>query len=162
MPDLSNIQIKAPTTAASITDVGTLQMVKVEPFNSHVLAINQQSVSISIPGQAALVLEITDPKLLAQLQLGQKLRVTIESVSDNNIKISLEKVPAKPQPIEQVPLSRDLAAKLVAISKLPADQVTQQTYLINNSPINIGQARRLPGEMLKVITLDQKNIRSIL
>ena len=130
MPDLSNIQIKSPTTAAAITDVGTLQMVKVEPFNSHVLAINQQSVSISIPGQAALVLEITDPKVLAQLQLGQKLRVTIESVSDNNIKISLEKVVSRPQPIEQVPLSRDLAAKLVAISKLPADQVTQQTYLI--------------------------------
>jgi hypothetical protein len=135
---------------------------RAEPLTAHVLANNKQTISLSVPGQAILVLDISDNKQSQQLQTGQKIQITIKQLDQSQLIITLNKVMPAAESIAEIPLSRDLAAKLVTAINFPQQLSEQLRFIEKNSPVIIGQARRLPNETIKLVTQNLKNITAAL
>ncbi|NRA61681.1 MAG: hypothetical protein HRU25_12375, partial [Psychrobium sp.] len=129
---------------------------------SQVLSIDAKNLVLSMPGQRPLTIDISQQReQVSSLQVGQKL--TIELTSDQkNLQISIEKVPPK-QPLEgEVALSRDLANKLAQQTSLPSSKAAQIQFIKDNSPVNLGLARRLPGQQINLVTSNQVTIKAAL
>ena len=159
-PQVVTLNVTSNTVAVSPASVSNLE--KMAHFNSQVLAVTPQTMTISVPGQSALTIDISDNKALQQYQSGQTIKVAIEYVENRQINVAITKViPAENTTIE-VPLSRDLATKLANYAMLPNNQSEQLQFIVKNSPLAIGQARRLPQEMIKLVTTGHQNISAAL
>ena len=109
-----------------------------------------------------MLLDITDNKLSQQLTTGQQVLVSIKQIDQQQLIITLSKVNPTSAPVAEIPLSRDLALQLAASTNLPSQLSEQLRYIEAKGPLDIGQARRLPNETLKLITPNLVNITASL
>jgi len=157
-----------PTTPSSavisptVTSVNAQMLTTAQPLVAHVLSNDKQQISLSVPGHPVLIIDISDNKQAQQLPTGQQVQVTIKQIDQQQLLITLSKVAPNSAPIAEVPLSRDLAAKLATTTSLPNQTNEQLRYIEKNQPVNIGQARRLPNETVKIVTPNLKNITAAL
>jgi len=161
MPEIST----TPNSAVSSPNVLPVEPQKLStmpPMIGHVLSNDQHIISLSLPGQPVLLLDITDNKLAQQLTTGQQVQVTIKQIDQQQLIITLSKVTPTLAPVAEIPLSRDLALQLATSTNLPSQLSDQLRYIEAKAPLDIGQARRLPNETLKLITPNLVNITASL
>lgn len=149
--------LSSPSSLSAASADGS-RLLNADSFHSHVLATDKQTISLAVPGQAILTLDISGNRQLEQLQSGQALRVSVTMTGQDRLKVTIDKVVAVSEPIAQIPLSRELADKLAANTKFPQNLAQQNSYIKSNEPVAIGQARRLPNEIIKLVTPDKKTI----
>jgi len=164
-PPVSGTVNATPTSAAtnvSATADVPLTLANALTIASQVLAHDKNSITFSMPGQPPLTVAIDQQQQqVATLAIGQKVELRL--ISDGKqLLINIEKLAPPPISEGEVPLSRDLAQKLAQSTVFPKTQQQQQQFIEKHQPLNIGLARRLPGEQVKLVANSQVTINAAL
>ena len=123
-----------------------------ETIPSQVLAKSDNQITLSIPNNPPLKIDISQqPELAQRFTIGDK--VTLSFIKDNqNIIISLTPQPHKTGGEITVPASGQLLDKLSQQTSLPAQTAQINSHLKKHNELLLGQARRLPQEQLQLKT----------
>ncbi len=123
-----------------------------ETIPSQVLAKSDNQITLSIPNNPPLKIDISQqPELAQRFTIGDK--VTLSFIKDNqNIIISLTPQPQKTGGEITVPASGQLLDKLSQQTSLPAQTAQINSHLKKHNELLLGQARRLPQEQLQLKT----------
>jgi len=132
---------------------------KTHVIESHVLAITDDKITISIPSQKPLTLERSPSLPTQDLVVGQKIQLVLTSDKQMlHIAISKESTSL---PIEQsVPLNKELSALLAKHTTLPMDLERQVAFITKHQPLSVGVARKLPNQQIKLVTNAQDTLKA--
>ena len=138
------------TVSPSDSTTINIKLSKAETISSQILAKSENQITLSIPNNPPLKLDVSQqPELAQRFAIGDK--VTLSFVRDSqNIVISLTPQPQKTGSEISVPASQHLLDKLSQQTSLPAQTAQIVSHLKKHNELLLGQARRLPQEQLQL------------
>lgn len=138
------------TVSPSDSTTINIKLSKAETISSQILAKSDNQITLSIPNNPPLKLDVSQqPELAQRFAIGDK--VTLSFVRDSqNIVISLTPQPQKTGSEISVPASQQLLDKLSQQTSLPAQTAQIVSHLKKHNELLLGQARRLPQEQIQL------------
>ncbi|WP_435274824.1 hypothetical protein ACMAZF_16420 [Psychrobium sp. nBUS_13] len=140
------------TVSSSDSTTINIKLSNAETILSQILAKSDNQITLSIPNNPPLKLDVSQqPELAQRFAIGDK--VTISLVRDNqHIIISVTPQPNKAGNEFSIPASQQLIDKLSQQTSFPPQTAQIISHLTKHNELQLGQARRLPQDQLQLKT----------